>query len=40
MSVFQCEKCKCVENTATSNYWSRKHQALTVVREITEDGVL
>lgn len=24
MSLFQCEKCGCVENTATSNYWFRK----------------
>ena len=21
MSLFQCEKCGCVENTATSNFW-------------------
>lgn len=23
MPLFKCEKCGCVENTATSNYWSR-----------------
>ena len=25
MSAFKCEKCGCVENTATSNYWSQKY---------------
>lgn len=25
MSIFRCEKCGCVENTATSDYWSRAH---------------
>ena len=25
MSIFRCEKCGCVENTATSNYWEQKH---------------
>ena len=24
MSCFRCEKCGCVENTATSGYWSRE----------------
>src|SRR4029077_7729488 len=24
MSVFKCEKCSCVENTAVSNYWTRE----------------
>ncbi len=23
MSLFQCEACGCVENTATSNYWTK-----------------
>ena len=23
MSIFRCEQCGCVENTATSDYWSR-----------------
>ena len=23
MSIFRCSKCGCVENTATSNYWTR-----------------
>jgi hypothetical protein len=25
MSLFMCEKCGCVENTATSNYWTDKY---------------
>ena len=25
MSAFRCDKCGCVENTATSNFWSRRH---------------
>lgn len=25
MSVFRCEKCGCVENTATSNYWTNRY---------------
>ena len=25
MSAFRCEQCGCVENTACSNYWSRKY---------------
>jgi len=23
MPIFQCSKCRCVENTAVSNYWTR-----------------
>jgi len=23
MPVFECDRCGCIENTATSNYWSR-----------------
>ena len=23
MSVFRCEKCNCIENTATSGYWCK-----------------
>jgi len=26
MSLFRCEQCGCIENTATSNYWSRKYR--------------
>ena len=26
MSVFRCEECGCIENTATSNYWSHKDE--------------
>ena len=26
MSIFRCEKCGCMENTASSNYWSRRHR--------------
>ena len=25
MSLFKCEECGCVENTATSRYWFRNH---------------
>jgi hypothetical protein len=25
MSLFRCEECGCVENTATSNYWGRQY---------------
>lgn len=25
MPVFQCDKCKCVDNTACSNYWHHRH---------------
>lgn len=25
MSIFRCEQCGCIENTATSNYWERKY---------------
>ena len=25
MPIFRCEKCGCIENTATSNYWESKH---------------
>lgn len=25
MSVFRCEQCGCMENTATSNYWEMRH---------------
>ena len=25
MSIFVCEKCGAVENTATSNYWEQKY---------------
>ena len=25
MSIYRCSKCGCIENTATSNYWSRRH---------------
>jgi hypothetical protein len=25
MSAFRCTKCGCMENTATSNYWSQKY---------------
>lgn len=25
MPIFRCDKCGCVENSATSNYWEQKH---------------
>ena len=25
MSIFRCGKCGCIENTATSHYWSQKY---------------
>jgi hypothetical protein len=25
MSIFRCEQCGCVENTATSNYWAQQY---------------
>ena len=28
MSLFQCEKCGCLENTALCGYWFRKGKAL------------
>lgn len=26
MPLFACEKCKCIENTACSNYWAAKFE--------------
>ena len=28
MSIFICEKCKCVDNTATSEYWALTNKYL------------
>ena len=28
MSIFICEKCKCVDNTATSEYWALTNKSL------------
>jgi hypothetical protein len=25
MSIFRCDKCGCIDNTATSNYWEQRY---------------
>jgi hypothetical protein len=30
MSIFRCDRCGCVENTATSEYWTREDKTLAL----------
>lgn len=40
MSIFRCSKCGCVENTATSNYWTQKFPMETGGKELKDAVIL
>lgn len=40
MSIFRCSKCGCVENTATSNYWTQRYPMEIGGKELKDAVIL